>query len=75
LVSGAAGATGSIVGQIAKAKGCRVVGLAGTNAKCEWLVKECGFDAAINYRYFMTNHHIISYLVCLDNHCCVSVDC
>jgi NADPH-dependent curcumin reductase CurA len=50
LVSGAAGATGSIVGQIAKDKGCRVVGLAGTQKKCEWLVKECGFDAAINYR-------------------------
>lgn len=51
LVSGAAGATGSIVGQIAKEKGCRVVGLAGTQKKCDWLVKECGFDVAINYRY------------------------
>lgn len=50
LVSGAAGATGSIVGQIAKIKGCRVVGIAGTDDKCRWLVDELGFDAAVNYR-------------------------
>jgi len=50
VVSGAAGATGSIVGQLAKAKGCRVVGIAGSAAKCEWLTKELGFDAAINYK-------------------------
>src|SRR5215813_5775489 len=50
VVSGAAGATGSIVGQIAKLLGCRVVGTAGGAAKCEWLVRECGFDAAIDYR-------------------------
>lgn len=49
LVSGAAGAVGSVVGQIAKLKGCRVVGLAGSDDKCEWL-KELGFDAAINYK-------------------------
>ena len=50
LVSGAAGATGSVVGQIAKIKGCRVIGIAGTDDKCRWLVDELGFDAAINYR-------------------------
>ena len=50
LVSGAAGATGSIVGQIAKIKGCRVVGIAGTDEKCAMLTDEFGFDAAINYR-------------------------
>ncbi len=50
LVSGAAGATGSVVGQIAKIKGCRVVGIAGSAEKCAWLVDELGFDVAINYR-------------------------
>ena len=50
LVSGAAGATGSVVGQIAKIKGCRVVGIAGSDEKCAWLTDELGFDAAINYR-------------------------
>jgi NADPH-dependent curcumin reductase len=50
VVSGAAGATGSIVGQLAKAKGCRVVGIAGTAAKCAWLTGELGFDAAIDYK-------------------------
>jgi NADPH-dependent curcumin reductase CurA len=50
VVSGAAGSTGSIVGQIAKIKGCRVVGIAGTEDKCRWLTEELGFDAAINYR-------------------------
>ncbi len=50
LVSGAAGATGSVVGQIARIKGCRVVGVAGSDEKCSWLTDELGFDAAINYR-------------------------
>ena len=50
VVSAAAGAVGSIVGQIAKLKGCRVVGLAGTDEKCRWVVDELGFDACINYR-------------------------
>lgn len=49
LVSAAAGAVGSVVGQIAKIKGCRVVGLAGTDDKCAWL-ESMGFDAAVNYR-------------------------
>lgn len=50
LVSGAAGAVGSIVGQIAKLKGCRAVGIAGGPDKCRWLAEELGFDAAIDYK-------------------------
>lgn len=50
VVSAAAGAVGSIVGQIAKIKGCRVVGITGSDEKCRWIVEELGFDAAINYR-------------------------
>jgi NADPH-dependent curcumin reductase CurA len=49
-VSGAAGATGSVVGQLARIWGCRVVGIAGGREKCEWLTGELGFDAAIDYR-------------------------
>jgi len=50
VVSAAAGATGSLVGQIAKILGCRVVGIAGTPEKCRFVVDELGFDAAINHR-------------------------
>lgn len=50
LMSGAAGAVGSVGGQIAAAHGCRVVGLAGSDEKCDWICSELGFDAAINYR-------------------------
>lgn len=50
VVSAAAGSVGSLVGQIAKLKGCRVVGIAGSDEKCRWIVDELGFDAAINYR-------------------------
>jgi len=50
VVTGAAGATGSVVGQIGKLAGCRVVGVAGGEAKCKWLVDELGFDAAIDYK-------------------------
>ncbi len=50
LVSGAAGSVGSIVGQIARIKGCRAVGVAGGEDKCRWLVEEVGFDAAIDYK-------------------------
>jgi NADPH-dependent curcumin reductase len=50
VVSGAAGAVGSVVGQIAKLKGCRVVGIAGGAEKCEWIVDQLGFDAAIDYK-------------------------
>ncbi|XP_039453380.1 prostaglandin reductase 1-like [Culex pipiens pallens] len=49
VVSGAAGAVGSLVGQIGKIKGCRVIGIAGTDEKCAWL-RELGFDHAINYK-------------------------
>ena len=50
VVSAAAGAVGSIVGQIAKIKGCHVVGLAGSDEKCQWIKKDLGFDEAINYK-------------------------
>jgi NADPH-dependent curcumin reductase len=50
VVSGAAGATGSVAGMIAKIKGCRVVGIAGGPKKCAWLTTEAGFDAAIDYK-------------------------
>ncbi len=50
VVSGAAGAVGQTVGQIAKLKGCRVVGIAGGKAKCDWVVSELGFDACIDYK-------------------------
>src|SRR5579872_2117181 len=50
VVSGAAGAVGSLVGQIAKIKGCRAVGIAGTDDKVTWMTKELGFDAAFNYK-------------------------
>ncbi len=50
LVSGAAGAVGSLVGQIAKIKGCRAVGIAGTDDKVAWMTKDLGFDAAFNYK-------------------------
>jgi NADPH-dependent curcumin reductase len=52
VVSAASGAVGSVVGQLAKAKGCRVVGLAGGADKCDYVVKELGFDACIDYRKF-----------------------
>jgi NADPH-dependent curcumin reductase CurA len=50
VVSGAAGAVGQTVGQLAKIKGCRVVGIAGGKAKCDWVVSELGFDACIDYK-------------------------
>ncbi len=50
VVSAAAGAVGSLTGQIGKIKGCRVVGIAGSDEKCKWLTDELGFDAAINYK-------------------------
>ncbi|GAB1407157.1 NADP-dependent oxidoreductase [Thermomonas brevis] len=50
VVSGAAGAVGGVVGQVAKIKGCRVVGIAGGEEKCRYLVDELGFDAAIDYK-------------------------
>ncbi len=50
VVSGAGGSVGSIVGQIARIKGCRVVGIAGGPDKCRWLVEDLGFDAAIDHK-------------------------
>ena len=51
VVSAAAGATGSIAGQIGKIHGCRVVGIAGSDEKCKWLTDSLGFDAAVNYKH------------------------
>jgi NADPH-dependent curcumin reductase CurA len=67
VVSGAAGAVGSVVGQIAKLKGCRVVGIAGGPQKCKWIVDELGFDAAIDYKSEDVN-------VALREHCPEGVD-
>lgn len=50
VVSAATGAVGSVVGQIAKLRGCRVIGIAGGSAKCEYAVQELGFDACLDYR-------------------------
>ena len=50
VVSAASGAVGSVVGQLAKLKGCRAVGVAGSAAKCEYVVRELGFDACVNYK-------------------------
>jgi len=51
VVSAAAGATGSIAGQLGKIHGCRVVGIAGSDEKCQWIQEDLGFDAAINYKH------------------------
>jgi NADPH-dependent curcumin reductase CurA len=50
VVSAASGAVGQVVGQVAKLKGCRVVGIAGSEEKCRYVVEELGFDAAVNHR-------------------------
>ena len=50
VVTGAAGSVGSIVGQLAKAEGLRVIGVAGGQEKCDWIVKELGFDGAVDYK-------------------------
>jgi NADPH-dependent curcumin reductase CurA len=67
LVSGAAGAVGSVVGQIAKIKGCRVIGIAGGPEKCKYLTEELGFDGAIDYK----NENIYSGL---KQHCPKGID-
>src|SRR5690606_18457159 len=51
VISAAAGAVGSVAGQIARLKGCRVVGIAGGAEKCRYLTEELGFDAAIDYKH------------------------
>lgn len=58
LISGAAGATGSIAGQIARIHGCRTIGIAGGADKCRWLCEEAGFDAAIDYKNENVNARI-----------------
>jgi NADPH-dependent curcumin reductase CurA len=63
MISGAAGAVGSAAGQIAKSKGCRVVGTAGSDAKINYLVGELGFDAAFNYRS-IENHYDALHEMC-----------
>jgi NADPH-dependent curcumin reductase CurA len=50
VVAAATGAVGSVVGQIARIKGCRVVGIAGSAEKCDWAVRELGFDACVDHR-------------------------
>jgi NADPH:quinone reductase len=69
VVSGAAGAVGSLVGQIAKIIGCRAVGIAGSDEKIAWVVDELGFDAAFNYK---TTEN---YLTTLKRLCPNGVDC
>ena len=68
VVTGAAGAVGSIAAQIGKLKGCRVIGIAGSDAKCQWLTKELGLDAAINYRTENVEE-------ALRRHCPKGIDC
>ncbi|MBK79813.1 MAG: NADP-dependent oxidoreductase [Gammaproteobacteria bacterium] len=67
VVSGAAGATGSIAGQIARIHGCRVIGIAGSAEKCRWLTDELRFDAAIDYRSDDVG-------AALDTHCPDGID-
>jgi NADPH-dependent curcumin reductase CurA len=67
VVSGAAGAVGAVVGQIAKIKGCRVVGIAGGAEKCRYLVEELGFDAAIDYK----SENVVA---ALHEHCPQGID-
>lgn len=67
VVSAAAGAVGSMVGQIGKIHGCRVVGIAGSDDKCQWLTETAGFDAAINYK----KENVAE---ALDRHCPDGID-
>lgn len=67
VVSAAAGAVGSMVGQIGKIQGCRVVGIAGSDEKCRWLTEVAGFDAAINYKSEDVG-------AALDRHCPNGID-
>lgn len=67
VVSGAAGATGSLVGQIAKLSGCRTIGIAGGAEKCRWLCDEVGYDVAIDYKNDQVKDQ-------LKQHCNQSID-
>lgn len=61
MISGAGGAVGSHVGQIAKIKGCKVIGIAGSDEKGDWLVNELGFDHFINYKKPNLAKHLKNY--------------
>lgn len=67
VVSAAAGAVGSVAGQIARLKGCHTVGIAGSDVKCRWLTEVAGFDAAINYKKEDVG-------AALDRHCPNGID-
>jgi NADPH-dependent curcumin reductase len=67
VVSAAAGAVGAIVGQLAKIKGCRVVGIAGAREKCDYVINELGFDACISHHEPDLSHH-------LENACPKGID-
>jgi len=67
VISGAAGATGSVAGQIAKIRGCKVIGIAGSAEKCRWLIDDLGFDTAIDYK----REDVAS---ALDTHCPKGID-
>jgi hypothetical protein len=69
VVSGAAGAVGSLVGQIAKLQGCRAIGIAGTDDKIRHIVNDLGFDAAFNYKT------VSDYLAKLKELCPSGIDC
>ena len=58
VITGAAGAVGSIVGQLGKIAGCKVIGIAGGADKCRWLTEELGFDHAINYKSEKAKHRV-----------------
>ena len=61
VVSAASGPVGSLVGQIAKTYGCRVIGIAGSEEKCRWITQDLGFDAAINYKKESVYGHLKEY--------------
>lgn len=60
VVSGAAGAVGFLVGQIAKIKGCKVIGIAGGKEKCDWVTKGFGFDQALDYKDEKFNENLVA---------------
>ena len=66
VVNGAAGAVGSLVGQIAKIKGCHVIGFAGSDEKCQTLLNKYGFDKAYNYKKVIFVINYLSFIVTLQ---------